>query len=553
MNSIDTFAGIPLLIASFIGIILLLFLLLIKIRNTGKINFIFYPATLVFVGGLIFTYYNRQLFVMVLITILTELLLLAYVIVIALLEPMKRVYNASGIQGAAAVSGEELSAIDEAERRFKSTLAINRDFTAKASDFFRAEDVTAAFVEYLDKLMRENTKADGCAILVLDDYENVLSVKSVTGDFPPPYKLPDDLPHKPLRVSTNFKFAQFAQEGNIFGDMLTGGRAVNITVPMKDSRIYQNGPEDFLRVGPCAFIPIARNGLPAVLVCLTKQFATSPFSTEEFEAAKVIADAASVVLSPVSSFISYAEHAEMSKEGDIAVKFQKSLLPEKMPVLGGLSIGKYTSAVENVCGDYYDIIPSRKDRIMFVVADVAGKGMNSLVMMIMIKAMLRLVANTNQSMATLLEWINQAVCSEKNGIDRFASIALINYNSLDKTAQIATCGINPVVLYSAKDKSIKKISMDTEPIGVEKTAKYSNIDLSLDVGDVLVSCTDGVTECLNNDGIQYSLDNLLNTLKANANLDGKGIAGKLKDNVKKFRGDAQQYDDQTFLVVKIQG
>ena len=180
---------------------------------------------------------------------------------------------------------------------------------AKASDFFRAEDVSAAFVEYLDKLMTENTKADGCAILVLDDYENVLSVKSVTGNFPPPYKLPDDLPHKPLRVSTNFKFAEFSQEGNIFGAMLTAGRPVNITAPMKDSRIYQNGPEDFLRIGPCAFIPIARNGQPAVLVCLAKQFGTAPFSTEEFEAAKVIADAASVVLSPVSSFISYAEHA----------------------------------------------------------------------------------------------------------------------------------------------------------------------------------------------------------------------------------------------------
>ena len=95
--------------------------------------------------------------------------------------------------------------------------------------------------------------------------------------------------------------------------------------------------------------------------------------------------------------------------------------------------------------------------------------------------------------------------------------------------------------------------MDSEPIGVEKTAKYSDIDLSLDIGDVLVSCTDGVTECLNDDGIQYSFDNLLNTLKANANLDGKSIAGKLKDNVKKFCGDAQQYDDQTLLVVKIQG
>ena len=187
------------------------------------------------------------------------------------------------------------------------------------------------------------------------------------------------------------------------------------------------------------------------------------------------------------------------------------------------------------------------------MADVAGKGMNSLVVMIMVRAMLRLLANTNNSMATVLEWVNKAICSEKNSMDHFASISLINYNSIDNTAQIASSGSNPVLLYSAATGSVSKISTECEPIGVEKNTEFKNIDISLNAGDILVTCTDGLLECLNESGVQYSLDNLSKVIKTFSNLNGKEIAAKVKDNIKKFCGNTQQYDDQSLLVVKIQG
>ena len=83
--------------------------------------------------------------------------------------------------------------------------------------------------------------------------------------------------------------------------------------------------------------------------------------------------------------------------------------------------------------------------------------------------------------------------------------------------------------------------------------KHKDIDLTLNAGDILISCTDGVLECLNENGVQYSLNNLTNVIKANCKLSGKDIANKVKDSIKKFCGTTQQYDDQSLLVVKIQG
>ena len=556
MDSIDSFVNVPLLIAAATGLILFILLLISKIRNTAKISFVFFPAIGVLIAGLVYTYFDHKLFYISLITIVIELFFSAYAFVLAVSDPEKKASKKAKKEkeeeneNLNEVSKDALIAL---ENKYKDIIKENKEITVKAAGFFNEENSLQQFLEYFNKLIIQKTEADGSAILVLDEFDNILAVKAVNGLFPPPYKLPEDIPHKQLRVETNFKYSQFSLDGNVFGEFFTKGEAENITNPVKDSRIYQNGPEDFLRVGPYMFIPVKQLDEAIALVVVARKPDSDPFSKKDFDNACNLCDALSTALTPLNSFLSYSEHTELTKEGEIATKFQKTLVPEKIPVINKLSIGKYSINAENVCGDYYDIIPSRKDRITFVMSDVAGKGMNSLVIMLMIRAMIRLVANTNQSSATLLEWVNKAICSEKNSMDHFASVALINYNSVDDTAQIATSGINPVLLYSAKENTVKKISTDCEPIGVEKNTVYKNIDIQLNTGDILITCTDGLLECLDERGVQYSLDNLTKVIQANCKLSGKDIAAKVKDNIKKFCGSTQQYDDQSLLIVKIQG
>ena len=555
MGTIDSFVQTPLLISAAAGLVLFILLLIAKIRKTATISFVYFPIIGIFVAGTLISAFDPKIFYLAIIFILIETLFIAYAFVLAVSDPEKVAEKKQKKLQQEEQNPEEVNteALARQAEKFQKLLKTNQDMVEKASQYFKEEDSLTAFLENFNKLITEQTNADGCAILVLDEFDNILAVKSVSGTFPPPYKLPEDLPHKAIRVETNFRYSNFNLSGNAFGDIFTAGEPVNITNPIKDHRIFQNGPEDFLRVGPYIFIPVKQSGEPTSLICLARKPDSEPFSNDEFEIAENLSNALATALVPLNSFLAYAEHTELTKEGDIATKFQKTLVPEKIPAISKLSIGKYETQLENVCGDYYDIIPSRKDRITFIMSDVAGKGMNSLVVMIMVRAMLRLLANTNQTAATILEWVNKAICSEKNSMDHFASVSLINYNSIDNTAQIASCGMNPVLLYSAETGSITKVSTSCEPIGVEKSTQFKNVDISLNAGDILVTCTDGLLECLNESGVQYSLENLSKVIKANCMLNGKDIAAKVKDNIKKFCGNTQQYDDQSLLVIKIQG
>lgn len=555
--SIDSFIDVPLIISAIAAILVIALLITIKLRNTGKVSFIFFLMAGVILVGSLYCYYEEQYIYFVFATILAQVVLFPYLIFKAFDNPKKREEKRAAKRNAEIaasrdndmVSKEVIAQIEEKNQKLINT---NKDLISKLSTFFSSDNSMENFLEYCNDLITERVTADGCVILIADDYDNTLAVKSFKGAFPPPYKLPDDLPHKPIRVETNLRFAQFQLKNNIFGDIFTAGEPVLIADSIKDPRVYQNGPEEFLRCGSYIFVPLKQKETVVGLIALARKPEQEPFTKADFDSAVILTDAISTTMKPLYSFLEYAEHAELSKDGSIATKYQKDLLPPKLPVIAGLQIGCFSNPVENVCGDFYDIIVSRRDKVSFVMSDVAGKGMNSLIVMIMIRAILRLAVNTNQTAATILSWANRGICLDSSKIDHFASVALINYNATTKEAEIATCGNNPVFVYTALDKSLRQISVPTEPMGVTKDTVYKDEVIHLNSGDILVTCTDGLLESLNENGVQYSIDNLKKVIIKNCNSAAKDITNRVKDDLKKYCGIAQQYDDQSLLVIKIQ-
>ena len=432
-----------------------------------------------------------------------------------------------------------------------SLLEAGKNFSLIASEALAKDGDLGPLLDSVNASLIFETQAHGGAILLVDGFEDVLAVKSLAGDFPPPYRLPDDLPHKVIRVETNFRFSQFPLTETIFGAVACSGRGELITEPLSDIRIIQNGPEDFLKCGSYIFIPLKIKETVIGVVALARRYGEVAFTEREYNIASILADYASAAIKIVYSYQEVMEHAELTKEGDIACKLQATLPPKLLPTIPGLSLGSFQRIADGICGDYYDIIPARKDRISFVLADVAGKGMTSLMVMVMLRAMLRLTVNTTQSAATILSWANRGIASETT-IDHFASVALINYDGEQKKIQIATAGATPILLYHAATGEMEKISQMSDPVGVEKKTEYQDKDFSVQTDDIIITYTDGVIEAPNSRGLQYSKERLLEVIVNNKHLSGKEIAEHVKTDILKFTGVDAQHDDQTLLIIKIQ-
>jgi len=551
----DAISFVPLFATAFVAVAIGVLLTIIKIRKTAKVSFIAYFALAVVIFACVYTATHPSMILFALLMFLTSLLFIPYCILLVFAKPQEYI-TAEEVEEIAEEAKPEV-VVEEIQAEKLDLIQKGKAFVSLASDTFTMkgdkDEGMQTLLDAINATCVEVTKANGGAILMVDEFEDLITVKSFNGDFPPPYKLPEDLPHKPLRVSTSFKYAQFPLRDNIFGEVATAGKAELIPVPKLDDRIFENEPEDFLKLGSYIFLPLRMPGRDVVVgvLALSRNPGVDPFGEKEFDWAQTLSGFAESALKTVLNFKQYNEKQELTKEADIASNIQLSFLPKKLPPLAGLNVGTYAEHTSGVCSDIYDVIPARQDRIAFVMMDVAGKGMNSLLVMTMIRSMFRLIVNTTQSAGTILSWANRGICSEPNA-DHFASVALINYNPTNKKVQLSTGGSVPVLRFNAAKGTIEKVSVTCEPIGIEKTTSYKDIEFTASSGDIIICYTDGLVEALNAQGQQYSLASLSAIIKANAKLAGKDIANLVKADVKKFIGNEKLRDDQTLLVIKIQ-
>jgi len=546
----DLLSYIPLLCIAVFAACLCVLLFIVKLRKVAKVSFVVFLSLFIIIFGCVRTVFIHDFALLSILFIVATALFIPYAVMLAFGKPKEKKVKEKKED---VVVRRPEAIVQDIKAEEISLVEQGRNFVAIASDSFTNEEGNQELLNYINRTCIDVAKADGGAILTVDDFDDVISVKSFIGDFPPPYKLPDDLPHKPIRVSTSFKYAQFPLRDNIFGEVASAGKAELISVPKVDDRIYQNGPEEFLILGSLIFVPLKLKGQDVVigLIALSRNADKDPFSEEDFQRTQTLAGFAEAALRTSLLFKQYKEQQELTKESDIATKLQKDMFPKKIPAIPGVSFGSFIEQTSGVCSDVFDVIPARQDRTSFVLMDVAGKGVNSLMVMTMIRSMFRLIVNTTQTAGTILSWANRGICSESY-LDHFASVALLNYDHTSHKVQLSSSGIIPVLRYNVTRGVLEKISIDCDPIGVEKASTYKDVEFIANKGDIIILYTDGVVEALNPQGNQYPVENITNIVRLNYKLSGKEIAGLIKSDIKKFVGTEMLHDDQTLLVVKIQ-
>ena len=265
---------------------------------------------------------------------------------------------------------------------------------------------------------------------------------------------------------------------------------------------------------------------------------------------KLRADFGSLAVSNIFSYLEEREKSGLERSADIAADIQKSILPKKLPQYPGLSLGAFSTPARGVSGDYYDLIQTRPDRLVCVVGDVAGKGVSAALIMVMIRAILHLITNTNKDIATVLNWVNKGITG-KIDLDHYATLGVVAVNTVTGELEYSNASHQPALVYRMATDSIETLDIKSVPIGVERNTEYARKALKLGDGDILVLYTDGIVEAMNEQGKQYGRKGLSQVVVKNRGLAAKDIATKIKSDLSAFAGLVRQHDDQTVLVLKM--
>lgn len=243
------------------------------------------------------------------------------------------------------------------------------------------------------------------------------------------------------------------------------------------------------------------------------------------------------------------EKERLEKELEISGQIQQSILPETLPVVSGYEFGALMIPARAVGGDFYTFFKLGKNRLGIVVGDVSDKGVPAALFMALTYSLIRAEAVRTSSPVLALRKVNQHLL-QMNSSNMFVTLV---YGILDCGSgdfHFARAAHPSPYLLDGEGKFVKVPISPGQPLGLFEDLPIDEQHIQLPSGGTLLLYSDGVSETVNVQGIQFGPDSLYHTMEDNRTRPAQEICQQLWRDVQVHGDTLPQQDDFTTVVIK---
>jgi sigma-B regulation protein RsbU (phosphoserine phosphatase) len=226
---------------------------------------------------------------------------------------------------------------------------------------------------------------------------------------------------------------------------------------------------------------------------------------------------------------------------------QRSLIPQKPPVLPGWEVATCYRPVIQVGGDIYGWLPQPGGGILFWMADATGHGASAA----LLTALAKLLFHHGGVAHTAPAEIMQAVNSDFRGIFGARSFMTAMCVALDPTsgrASVAGAG-HPPLLIARREGEAESIASSAPALGLTEAAKFIDTTVDLGRGDAFVLYTDGLFGAANGKNSRMTPKQLAKLLDPSAP-SAEALLISMLDGVAPDTAQDSPLDDIAALVVR---
>lgn len=276
-----------------------------------------------------------------------------------------------------------------------------------------------------------------------------------------------------------------------------------------------------------------------------------PYSESDFNFLQSLGNLALLSIQKTLLLEERIEKERLEEELNIAKNIQQGLLPHPIPTHPKLDITAKNIPSQQVGGDYFDILVTPEERLLFAIADVTGKGTPAALLMANIQAMLHVLLPIDITLMDATGRINDMIY-QNTPSDKFVTFFWGIFDPVENTFSYVNAGHNPPLLFRKDEEAYRELKEGGLILGaMPTTTPYENNNIALVSGDLLVFYTDGVTEAMNTDQTEeYEEERLINCIERNREKSSQEIMQAIIDDVNSF-SDNIQYDDLTLIVIKV--
>jgi len=243
------------------------------------------------------------------------------------------------------------------------------------------------------------------------------------------------------------------------------------------------------------------------------------------------------------------ELVALRQELGVAARMQESILPTSFPEDPRFEIHAWMTPAKEVGGDFYDFFKLEDGRIGIVMADVSGKGVPAALFMMVSRTLMKGTAIGENEPGKCLAEVNQLLV-ESNEESMFVTVFYASFDPATGVLQYANAGHNlPYVVKG--NGEVQPIDCDAGLVlAIMPGFEFPGGSTRLEPGDAVFFYTDGITEAMDEEGVEFGDDELAAVLAETAGSNAATFNRKAVQAVQEHAGDAAQSDDITCLTLR---
>jgi sigma-B regulation protein RsbU (phosphoserine phosphatase) len=294
---------------------------------------------------------------------------------------------------------------------------------------------------------------------------------------------------------------------------------------------------------------IAENRKKPIVLGLGRKFNLRELEEEDFEFASILSRFMLIALQNIRYLSQILEKKKLEHEMRIARDIQLSLLPQGYPQLQHYDLAVIYAPIQEVGGDYYDILKIKKNIQPLVLADVEGKGLSAALLAASCQAIFHSMNELYLfKPAKFIAKANSFLKEITRG-SRFITLFWMLLNDEAPALTYVNAGHNAPFLVSGD--SATRLDAGGLLLGFSDSAEYEDKTVALRSGDVICAFTDGVFEVQNRAGEEFGEKAILEFIRANRQMAAAELGESLYRRIRSYSQRTTFRDDFTIMIVKV--
>jgi sigma-B regulation protein RsbU (phosphoserine phosphatase) len=235
---------------------------------------------------------------------------------------------------------------------------------------------------------------------------------------------------------------------------------------------------------------------------------------------------------------------------NLATRIQRSLLPEQDLSFGGWHVHHRYQPLGAVGGDYCDLVAQQSgdQELYLLLGDVSGKGVAASLLMARLNALFRSLIPSGLAVSQLVERTND-LFAESSMSSQYATLVCAR---ADRRGEVEVCNAGHCGPLLLRDGKVEMLTSTGFPVGLFADKPYHVQKLALQPGQTLFLYSDGLTEAVDANGVEYGVERVSHVLREAGELSPSALAGACLQDLEQHLAGAPRSDDLSIMVVRRQ-